>query len=455
MNIPSLIEQQRAYFNTKETRPISFRIAQLKKLKEKIEKHEDEILTALQSDLHKSEFESYTTEIAFLYAEISMMVKELEGWMKPEKVKTPVSHIGSKSYIYKEPYGVSLVIAPWNYPFQLALAPVLGAIAAGNTVILKPSELTPHVSSLLREIINETFEQSYFTVVEGAVEVSQELLEQKFDIIFFTGSVPVGKIVMEKAAKQLTPVVLELGGKSPVIVDETAKLDLAAKRIAWGKFINAGQTCIAPDYLYVHRDVKPELLSKLKDAIQELYGSKALDNEEYTHIVNQKHFDRLFPYLENGELLYGGSTNRDQLVMEPTILDHITWDDPVMQEEIFGPILPVLTFDSLDEVVEKVRSKEKPLALYYFTEDEQRENTILEQIPFGGGCVNDTILHVANPHLPFGGVGPSGTGSYHGKASFDAFSHRKSIVHQTTKFDFSFRYPGSKFGLSIIKRLLK
>jgi len=455
MNIPQLVQKQRAYYHSDQTRSFSFRKEQLTKLKTMIEQNEKEIIKALKTDLNKSEFESYTSEIGFLYAEINLVLKELKGWMKPTKVKTPTSHIGSKSYIYKEPYGVSLIIAPWNYPFQLALAPIIGAIAGGNTIILKPSELTPSISALLKKLISETFDEEFFAVVEGAIEESQELLEQPIDLIFFTGSVSVGKIVMEKASKNLTPIILELGGKSPVIVDQTSNLDLAAKRIVWGKYTNAGQTCIAPDYLYVHRSVKPELLSKMKHYIKEFYGENPLSNEEYTHIVNHRHFKRLTSYLSEGELVAGGKTNEEHTIIEPAILDHITWDDAVMQDEIFGPILPVLTYDDIDEVITQVRSHEKPLAFYYFSEDEQSQEYVLNHIPFGGGCINDTLFHVANPHLPFGGVGHSGVGNYHGKASFDAFTNAKSIMKQTTKFDFSFRYPNSKNGLSIIKRLLK
>ncbi|QSS98568.1 aldehyde dehydrogenase [Pontibacillus sp. ALD_SL1] len=455
MRINELVQHQRAFYYTESTKSFSFRKEQLSRLRTMIEENEQSIIEALYKDLHKSEFESYTTEIGFLYTEITSALKNLKDWMKPQKVKTPLTHAGSKSYLYQEPYGVTLIIAPWNYPFQLALAPVIGALAAGNTVVLKPSELTPETSSLLKEMVTKWFDSAVFAVVEGDAEVSQELLEQRFDLIFFTGSVSVGKIVMEKASQHLTPVILELGGKSPTIVDKDANLDLAAKRIAWGKFTNAGQTCIAPDYLYIQRAVKPELLSKLKLTIKDLYGDDPLYNVEYSHIVNTRHFDRLSEYLNNGELIAGGERDADINAIEPTILDHISWKDPVMQDEIFGPILPVLTFDDIGEVVAEVRNHEKPLALYYFSENEQKQEEILSKLSFGGGCINDTLFHVANPHLPFGGVGQSGVGSYHGKASFDAFTHSKGIVKQTTKFDLSIRYPGRKHGLKLIKRLLK
>lgn len=455
MHIPDLVQKQRDYFHKDETRSYSFRKSQLQKLKSVIKQNETNISKSLKTDLNKSEFESYTTEIGFLYAEINLVLKELKKWMKPTKVKTPTSHLGSKSYIYKEPYGVSLIISPWNYPFQLALAPVIGAIAGGNTVILKPSELTPSTSKLLKKIISETFEDRYFSVVEGAVEESQELLEQQVDLIFFTGSVPVGKVVMEKASQYLTPLILELGGKSPVIVDQSANLDLAAKRIVWGKFTNAGQTCIAPDYLYVHHNVKSDLLAKMRQYIKDIYGNHPLENKEYTHIVNHKHFNRLSSYLKEGEVIIGGSTDKEQYIIEPTILDGISWDDAVMEDEIFGPILPVLPYEKLDEIMTQIKSQPKPLAFYYFTENKRNQEYVLNHVPFGGGCINDTLFHVANPHLPFGGVGHSGIGKYHGAASYDAFTHSKSIVKQTTKFDMSFRYPDSKNGLSIIKRLLK
>lgn len=455
MNIQELVIHQRSYYRKDHTLSYQFRKEQLLKLRKMIEMNEERVLQALKKDLNKSEFEGYSTEIGFLYAEINLVLKNLKNWMKPSKVKTPLSHSGSKSYIYSEPYGNTLIIAPWNYPFNLALAPVIGAIAGGNTIILKPSEHTPAVSGLLHEIVSDTFPSEYFAVVEGDVQTSQTLLQQRYDLIFFTGSVQVGKIVMEKASETLTPVVLELGGKSPVIVDKDAKLDVAAKRIVWGKFTNAGQTCIAPDYLYVHRDVKPELLAEMKKAINELYGEESIKNDNYAHIVNENHFNRLKSYLSNGSIVTGGKTDKESLTIEPTLLEEVSWDDPIMKDEIFGPILPVLTFDNLEDVIEEIRAQDKPLATYYFSENEASQEYILERLPFGGGCINDTIMHVANPYLPFGGVGHSGVGSYHGKASFDAFTNKKGVLKQTTKFDLSLRYPNTKHGLKIIKKLLK
>ncbi|WP_311775136.1 aldehyde dehydrogenase [Alkalihalobacillus sp. TS-13] len=453
--IQEILQLQRTYFFSGETKTVDFRIQQLKKLRDAINKYETDILGALKKDLNKSEFEAYSSEVGILHKEISFTLKHLKKWAKPVRVKTAVTHFGSKSYIQSEPYGVCLIIAPWNYPFQLQISPLVGAIAAGNCGILKPSELTPTVSKVISKLIGEIYEERYVAVVEGGVEVSQELLEQDFDKIFFTGSVIVGKIVMEAASKKLIPVTLELGGKSPAIVDESANLELAAKRVVWGKFTNAGQTCIAPDYLYVHEQVKAELITKIKKYIDEFYGANPLENPEITHIVNMNHFQRLSRYLEDGRIITGGKKDEGSLSIEPTLIDQVGWSDPVMQEEIFGPILPVMEYDSIDQVIHDVRKYPKPLALYLFSESVEQQRRVMDSLSFGGGCINDTLVHVASPYLPFGGVGESGTGSYHGKASFDAFSHQKSIVKQTNRFDIAFRYPSNKHGLKIMRRLLK
>ncbi|WP_270179689.1 aldehyde dehydrogenase [Alkalihalobacillus sp. CinArs1] len=453
-SIPTLVGNHKDYFHTGETKEFSFRKQQLEKLRDAIKEYEEEVLHALKTDLHKSEWEAYTTEIGFLLEEIKFTIKHLKEWMKPESVKTPMTHIGSKSHIHSEPFGVTLIIAPWNYPFQLQLAPLVGAIAAGNCAVLKPSELTPTVSHVLAKLIRENFEEKYISIVEGGVQVSTELLKQPFDHIFFTGSVPVGKIVMEAAAKQLIPVTLELGGKSPAIVEKDANLTLAAKRIMWGKFTNAGQTCIAPDYLYVHRDVKSDLLKKMQDVLYEFYGDDPISDEKYAHIVSDKHFERLKSFLSDGDVIIGGQHKAEERVIAPTLLDNISWEDPIMQDEIFGPLLPILEFDDLQDVVTEVRKRPKPLALYFFSESDEKQDYITDNLSFGGGCMNDTLMHIVSPYLPFGGVGTSGTGSYHGKASFDAFSNTKSIVKQTTKFDFSFRYPSAKNGLKIIKKIM-
>jgi len=348
-----------------------------------------------------------------------------------------------------------LIIAPWNYPFQLAIAPLIGVIAAGNCAILKPSELTPKTSAVLDELISELFPEEYVSVVQGGVETSQALLKEKFDYIFFTGSVPVGKIIMEAASKNLTPVTLELGGKSPSIVHEDANIKLAAKRIAWGKYMNAGQTCVAPDYLYLHQDIKEQFLKYFIEATKELYGEKPLENPNYTHIVSQKHFNRLKSFLNDGDLILGGGVNEGELAIEPTVLTNISWDAQVMEDEIFGPILPVLEYSNLSEVIEGIHNHPNPLALYFFSENEKIQQEVINNISFGGGCINDTIYHLVSPYLPFGGVGNSGTGSYHGKGSFDTFSHQKSVLKQTTKFDIPIRYPNVKNGLKMIKQFLK
>ncbi|MFJ5964214.1 aldehyde dehydrogenase [Bacillus sp. NPDC093026] len=431
------------------------RIRLLQNLKAVIKQHEEDILQALAHDLHKSEQEAYTTEIGMVYEEINHTVKHLHKWAKPTRVKTPLTHIGSKSMIIKEPYGSVLIMAPWNYPFQLAISPLVGAISAGNAVTLKPSELTPQVSQVIGSIVERVFKEDHAAVVEGGVDVSTELLKLPFDYIFFTGSVAVGKVVMEAAAKHLTPVTLELGGKSPCIVMPDADIKLAAKRITFGKFTNAGQTCIAPDYLLVHESVKEDLLREMMTCIHDFYGERPETQPHFGKIVSTRHFDRLSHFLTNGTIVTGGQRNEQDLKISPTILDHITWEDPVMQEEIFGPILPVMTFDSLDEVTEMVEARSKPLALYLFTTNKETESYILDNLSFGGGCINDTLMHVATPYLPFGGVGESGMGRYHGKESFFTFTHEKSILRQTNRFDFSFRYPNAKNGLDIIRTFLK
>ncbi|ATP95775.1 aldehyde dehydrogenase family protein [Bacillus altitudinis] len=438
-----------------QTPAVQERIRLLNDLKKAIKHHEKDILQALAHDLHKSEQEAYTTEIGMVYEEINHTVKHLHKWAKPSRAKTPLTHIGSKSMIIKEPYGSVLIIAPWNYPFQLALSPLVGAISAGNAVTLKPSELTPHVSNVIGTIVESVFQEDLAAVVEGGVDVSTELLKLPFDYIFFTGSVAVGKVVMEAAAKHLTPVTLELGGKSPCIVMPDADIKLAAKRITFGKFTNAGQTCIAPDYLLVHESIKEDLLREMTTCIRDFYGDQPETNPHFGKNVSQRHFDRLSQFLSNGTIVTGGQRNEQEHKIAPTILDHITWEDPVMQEEIFGPILPVITFDSLQEAADMIKARPKPLALYLFTTNNETEAYILDNLSFGGGCINDTLMHVATPYLPFGGVGESGIGRYHGKESFFTFTHEKSVLRQTNRFDFSFRYPNAKNGLDIVRKFLK
>jgi aldehyde dehydrogenase (NAD+) len=446
------VKLQKSWFNEGQTKSYAFRKEQLLTMKKMLNTFEKPILNALKFDLNKSEYEAYASEIAFLKSEIDHHVKQLKSWMQPAKVKTPLTHTGSKNYIRKEPYGTVLVIAPWNYPVQLALAPVIGAIAAGNTVIIKPSEMTPTVSWVLKKMIEHYFPPHFISVIEGDKDVTQELLDQPIDYIFFTGSVPVGKIIMEKASMRLIPVTLELGGKSPTIVHKDTNIELAAKRIVWGKYTNAGQTCIAPDYLYVHHEVKADLIHAMKKYIEQFYGENPLENEDYTKIINQSHFERVSSYLESGTVVVGGSTDEETHKISPTVLDQVVWEDPVMKDEIFGPVLPILTYSSLDEVIDQINDRPKPLALYYFGENEVDQQRILHSISFGGGCINDTLYHIINPYLPFGGVGESGMGSYHGKRSFETFTHEKSITKQTTRFDQNFRYPGSQLGMAVLKR---
>ncbi|MBI0578924.1 aldehyde dehydrogenase [Neobacillus cucumis] len=454
-NYHELLTKQRNFFQSGKTKEISYRIQALQALGQLIRTNETEIMAALKKDLNKSEFDSYITELGIVLEEIRFSLKHVKKWAKPRKVKASLAQIGSKSYIYPEPYGVTLIISPWNYPFQLAIAPLIGAIAAGNCAVLKPSELTPDTSKLIATLISKTFPEEYITVVEGAVETSQALLNENFDYIFFTGSVSVGKVIMEAAAKNLTPVTLELGGKSPCIIHKDANLKLAAKRIAWGKYLNAGQTCVAPDYLYVHCDIKEEFLNALVNAIEELYSSNVFNSGTFTKIVSKRHFKRLLGFLSNGEVYYGGKQDLKSLTIEPTILDHISWNDSVMQDEIFGPILPVLEYDTAEKMVEKINARPKPLALYLFSDSNEFQSLILNQISFGGGCINDTVYHLSSPYLPFGGVGESGIGAYHGKGSFDVFSHEKSVLKQTTSFDLPFRYPNRKNALKQIKMFIK
>lgn len=454
-NYRELIQKQRNFFLQGKTKNVSYRIEMLKMLQRLIQNNEQVLMDALKEDLNKSEFDSYLTEIGIVLEEIRFTLRHLRKWAKPRRVKATLATFGSKGYIYPEPYGVALVIAPWNYPFQLAVAPLVGAIAAGNCAILKPSELTPQTSAVLSRLINENFPEEYITVIEGGVETSTALLKDKFDYIFFTGSVSVGKSIMEAAAKNLTPVTLELGGKSPCIVHEDANLKLAAKRIAWGKFINAGQTCVAPDYLFVHSRIREEFLKTLKKAVQELYGEEVGTTGTFTKIVSEKHFNRLITFLNNGTTFLGGKYHYDSMTIEPTILQNINWEDEIMQEEIFGPILPIIEYDHLQEMINVINSRPKPLALYIFSESKEMQRTLINNISYGGGCINDTVYHLSSPYLPFGGVGDSGMGAYHGKGSFDVFSHNKSILKQTTWFDLPFRYPTTKNALKKVKLFLK
>ncbi|WP_280770220.1 aldehyde dehydrogenase [Salipaludibacillus daqingensis] len=451
--IHSLIHKQKQYYYSGETKEISFRKEQLTKLKEAIKHRESDILDALKKDLNKSEYEAYLTEIGFLLNEIKDMLKNIDYWATPRKEKTPFTHFGGKSYVYKEPYGVTLIVAPWNYPFQLAIAPLIGALGAGNTAIIKPSEFTPNTSMVIRDLIASTFPEKYVAVVEGDAEVSKALLEEKVDYIFFTGSTQVGQKVMEAASKHLTPVTLELGGKSPAIIMEDANLKIAAKRIVWGKFINAGQTCVAPDYILVHEKRRRKFLKLLLHYTKKWFGEEALKKRTFPTIVHEKHVDRLASMIDDEKVFYGGGYNRERRFVEPTIMIDVNMDDEVMAEEIFGPILPILFFKYDYEIIDIVRQRPNPLALYLFTENKENEKLILSNLSFGGGCVNDTIMHLATPYLPFGGVGESGMGAYHGKFSFDTFTHEKSVLKQTTSFDLPIRYSQSDTSLKTLRKM--
>lgn len=451
----SIFTAQKKFYHSGKTKSVAFRKAQLTILKQAVKRYEGEIMKALKADLNKSAFEAYETEIGIVLEEIGFLLKHIDRYAKPKTIKTPLAHFPSTSKIYQEPYGVALIMSPWNYPFQLTISPLAGAISAGNCAVLKPSEYAPHTSAVIKKLILESFEAGYITVVEGDAAVNQELLHHPFDYIFFTGSVAVGKLVMGKAAEHLTPVTLELGGKSPCIVDETADIPLAAKRIAWGKFLNAGQTCVAPDYLLVHKNVKEELIKGIKKYILEFYGQEPHYNEAYPKIIHRRHFERLLELMKSGTIAAGGQYNTKTLQIAPTLLDHVKWEEPVMEDEIFGPLLPVLEYTSLKSATKLINSRPKPLALYYFTRSTANEQYMIRNVSFGGGCINDTIVHLATSHMPFGGVGESGMGSYHGKASFDTFSHSKSILKKSNRLDIPLRYPPHKENLSLLKRILK
>jgi aldehyde dehydrogenase (NAD+) len=450
-----IVERQKEFFYTGKTKEIAFRIEMLKKLKTGIKDWEEKIMDAVYQDLRKSEFEVFTTEIALVLEEINYFVKNLKKLSKPKRIKTSLINFPAKNYIYKEPYGVSLIISPWNYPFQLAMAPLVGSIAAGNCTIVKPSELSPKTSSVIEEMIKHLFNEAYIKVICGDVEVAQNILQQRFDRIFYTGGTEVGKKVMEQASKFLTPVVLELGGKSPCIIDKEIDLDISAKRIVWGKFLNAGQTCIAPDYLLIHEDIKMDFIQRMKKYMREFYGENPRESGNYTKIINERHFNRLELYLKDGDVIFGGKVDKDSLYMEPTLLDNVNEESRIMKEEIFGPILPILTYKNLEDVISYVNHNPKPLALYFFSTNKINQKKVIANASYGGGCINDTIVHVADMNLPFGGVGESGIGSYHGKASLDAFTHHKSIVKKTFFMDLKLRYPPYDGKLKMVKKLFK
>ena len=439
-DIKIIVENQRAFFRTGTTLAPSYRINALKRLRDALDDMEPEINAALKLDLGKSAFESYMCESGMTRAEISWMIKHTRALSRERHIATPLAQFASRSFRKPSPKGVVLIMSPWNYPLMLALEPLADAIAAGNTVVLKPSAYSPNVSAVLEKLIKRVFSEEYVAIVTGGRAENQALLDEKFDMIFFTGSQAVGKEVMAKASKHLTPVVLELGGKSPCIVDETANLKLAARRIVFGKFLNCGQTCVAPDYFLVNNKIHDKLVAEIKREIERQFGVSPFENENYGKIINQKHYERVSALMSSGTTIHGGKTDPSTLRIEPTVLDYVNWDDAVMQEEIFGPLLPIITFDSLDEVIDMINSHAKPLALYCFSSSKENQKRILSNCAFGGGCINDTIIHLATSNMPFGGIGESGMGGYHGKVGFDTFSHLKSIVDKKTWMDLPMRY---------------
>ncbi|RUT09649.1 aldehyde dehydrogenase [Dulcicalothrix desertica PCC 7102] len=450
--ISEIVSKQRQFFYTGATRDVSFRVEQLRNLKQGIMQYEHEITQALKADLNKPEFEVYGAEFSLIFTEIADAIKHLKNWVKPQRKGLELSFLPGSAYLYPEPLGVGLIIGPWNYPFQLSLLPLVGAIASGNCAIVKPSEIASHTSHVINDVISKVFPREYIAVVEGGVETTQELLQEKFDHIFFTGGTAVGKIIMKEAAKHLTPVTLELGGKSPCIVDTDINLEVSARRIAWGKFLNAGQTCIAPDYLLVNKSIKQDLLKAIADSIKEFYGDNPIDSPDYCRIISEKHYTRLINYIE-GDIYFGGEYNSDKLFIAPTVINNVSWQDSIMEEEIFGPILPVIEYEDINEVIAAINSRPKPLALYLFTNNKDLQGRILRETSSGGVCINDTIKHCGVASLPFGGVGDSGIGKYHGKASFDVFSHYKSVLKRGFGFDMKVLYPPYEGKLALLKRV--
>ena len=454
--INSLVARQRKYFQTGATLPVSVRITALRGLYTAIVKYENEIHDALKKDLGKSGFESYMCETGLVLEEISYMLKHIRRFAGEKRVRTPLAQFHSRSFKKPSPYGVTLIMSPWNYPFMLTLSPLVDALAAGNTAVVKPSAYSPNTSEILRKILSQCFDPQYVAVVTGGRAENTCLLREHFDYIFFTGSQTVGKEVMRNAAEYLTPVTLELGGKSPCIVDQTADIRLAARRIVFGKYLNCGQTCVAPDYIYCHRSVKDSLVKEIQRQIQLQYGEEPLHNPDYGKIINEKHFDRILGLIEEKKIVHGGNSDRDTLRIEPTVLDNVTFADPVMQEEIFGPLMPVLVFDNLDEAIAGINAMPHPLALYFFTSDKAAAKDVTSRCGFGGGCINDTIIHLATTKMGFGGFGESGMGAYHGKTGFDTFSHYKSIVDKKTWIDLPMRYqPYRKMHEKMVRFFLK
>lgn len=454
-NIIELVEKQRGFFRSGKTRDLHFRQQALKRLEAKVLDLEEEMLAALHQDLCKSHFEGYSTEIAPILGEIKYMSKNLKRLAQPRSVPTPLGLTGGSSSIIPQPLGLVLIMAPWNYPLHLLLRPMIGALAAGNCVLLKPSEHAPASSALSRRLIEDTFPARHAALIEGGVEVGQALLEQKFDQIFFTGSCHMGRIVMEKAARHLTPVILELGGKSPCLVEPDLSPRLSARRIVWGKFLNAGQTCVAPDYLLVNHRIKEDLIEEMQEAITSFYGPDPQTSPDYPRIINQHHFQRLQGLMKAGRIICGGQTDLESRYIAPTLIDGVDWDDPIMGEEIFGPLFPILEYQELDQALEIVNKQPKPLALYLFSNDQSIQTKVVHETSSGGVCINDTLSQLLPHQLPFGGVGESGMGSYHGDETFFCFSHRRSVFKNTTLLDLKQKYPPYQLSLKQLKNLMK
>ena len=455
-NIDEILQSQKEFFQSGKTLPVSFRVDALKKLRESIKRHEDEIAEALTKDLGKSAFEGFMCETGLTLTEITYMIKHTRKFAKEKRVRTPMAQFASRSYKKPSPYGNVLIMSPWNYPFLLTIDPLADAIAAGNTAIVKPSAYSPATGEIVRKIVEECFDQKYVAVITGGRRENSALLDKKFDMIFFTGSQSGGKEVMRKAAEHLTPTVLELGGKSPCIVDDTAKLPLAAKRIVFGKYLNCGQTCVAPDYILCDEKIKDKLVEEIKKQIVSQFGASPLDNPDYGKIINEKHFARVMGLIDKDKVVIGGGGNAETLRIEPTVMTDVTFNDAVMGQEIFGPVLPVMTYKKFSDVFDMLKNLPKPLALYIFSGDKSRIDAVTSRLSFGGGCVNDTIIHLATSEMGFGGVGESGMGSYHGKEGFDAFSHTKSIVDKKTWLDLPMRYqPYKKSSEKLIRKFLK
>lgn len=454
-NAPEIVKKQRDYFNSGATRSYDFRIKALEKLKNAIEKNENKIFEAMKTDLGKSAYESYETEIALVLGEIKFAMKHLAEWMRPKHVLTPIVDFIGDSKILAQPYGVTLIMSPWNYPFLLTMEPYVGSIAAGNTTVLKPSDYSSHTSQAIADLVQEIFPEEYTGIMLGGHQANSDLLAQHFDYIFFTGSVRVGKIVMQAAANFVTPLTLELGGKSPCIVYKDCDVDLAAKRIAWGKYLNSGQTCVCPDHLYLHSDVKDEFIAAFKKYVVEFYTNDPLTCDYYPHVINQKHFDRLSELLQGTDIIMGGKTDPKTLRIEPTLVDNVKQTDPLMAEEIFGPILPILNYTDLDDVMRNIKARQRPLAFYIFTKNKEIADHFIDYCEFGGGCINDVVEQLSSSRLPFGGVGNSGMGMYHGEYSFNTFSHFKGILDRSKVLDIDAKYmPPTEKKFKILRKML-